>query len=103
MIALILAGICSKNSTTFSGEKMARRIKNVKLDTRTARRDLRQDKNPYWTRIDRNSHLGYRKGAKGGYWIVRIRLEDGFRMQSIGTADDTSDADSLEILDYFQA
>lgn len=82
---------------------MARRIKNVKLDTRTARRDLRQDKNPYWTRVDRNSHLGYRKGAKGGYWIARIRLDDGFRMQSIATADDTSDADGLEILDYFQA
>lgn len=82
---------------------MARRIKNVKLDTRTARRDLKQDKNPYWTRVDRNSHLGYRKGAKGGYWIARVRLDDGFRMQSIGTADDTSDADGLEILDYFQA
>jgi integrase len=82
---------------------MARQIKNVKLDTRTARRDLKQDKNPYWARVDRNSHLGYRKGSKGGYWIARIRLEDGFRMQSIGTADDTSDAEGIEILDYFQA
>lgn len=82
---------------------MARQVKNVKLDTRTARRDLKQDKNPYWTRIDRNSHLGYRKGSKGGYWIARIRLDDGFKMQSIGTADDTSDAEGIEILDYFQA
>lgn len=83
---------------------MARRIKNVKLDTRTARRNLKQDKNPYWTRVDRNAHLGYRKGSKGGYWSARIRIEGGsFRMQSLGTADDVTDSDGVEILDYFQA
>jgi integrase len=82
---------------------MARRIKNIKLDSRNARRDLRIDKNPYWVRIDRNSHLGYRKGKKGGSWIARIRLDDGFKMHRIGTADDTSDADNVELFDYFQA
>ncbi len=82
---------------------MARRVKNVKLDSRTARQDLEQNKNPYWVRIDRNAHIGYRKGAKGGYWIARIRLGESFKMQSIGTADDTLDADGVEIFDFFQA
>lgn len=82
---------------------MARQVKNVKLDSRTARKNLKQDKNPYWARIERNAHVGYRKGSKGGYWIARIRFGDKFKMQSLGTADDMLDADGLEILDYFQA
>lgn len=82
---------------------MARRIRNVNLNTRTARQGLEQNKNPYWVRIDRNAHVGYRKGSKGGYWIARVRLGNGFKMNSIGTADDTLDADGVEIFDFFQA
>lgn len=82
---------------------MARRIKNIKLDSRTARQNLAQNKNPYWVRIDRNAHIGYRKGSKGGYWIARIRLGESFKMQSIGTADDTLDADGVDVFDFFQA
>jgi len=82
---------------------MARRIKNVKLDTRTARQSLEQNKNPYWVRMDKNAHMGYRKGAKGGYWVARVRMGNSFKMSSIATADDTLDADGIEILDYFQA
>ena len=82
---------------------MARRIKNVKLDTRTARQSLKQSTNPYWVRIERNAHLGYRKGAKSGYWIARIKADKGFKMKTLGTADDILDADGIEVLDYFQA
>ena len=82
---------------------MARRIQNSKLDTRTARQKLEQNKNPYWVRIDRNAHVGYRKGAKGGTWIARLRLDNGFKMESLGTADDIRDADGVDVLDFFQA
>lgn len=82
---------------------MARRVKNVKLDSRTARQSLEENKNPYWIRIERNAHIGYRKGAKGGYWIARVRFGEKFKMQSLGTADDTLDADGVEIFDFFQA
>ncbi|MAZ00134.1 MAG: integrase, partial [Micavibrio sp.] len=82
---------------------MARRIQNIKLDTRTARQKLEQNKNPYWVRIDRNAHVGYRKGAKGGTWIARLRLGSGFKMESLGTADDIRDADGVDVLGFFQA
>lgn len=82
---------------------MARNVKNIKLDTRTARQKLSASKNPYWVRIERNAHVGYRKGAKGGYWVARARFDDGFKMQSLGTADDVLNADGVEILDFFQA
>ncbi len=82
---------------------MARQIKNVKLDSKSARAALAINKNPYWMRIDRNTYFGYRKGKRGGYWIARVRFGKSFKMQSLGTADDTSDADGVEILDFFQA
>jgi integrase len=82
---------------------MARRIQNIKLDTRTSRDKLSKSTNPYWTRIERNAHLGYRKGVKSGYWICRIRIDQGFKMKTLGTADDILDADGVEILDFFQA
>lgn len=82
---------------------MARRIKNAKLDSRNSRLKLPTDNNPYWVRIEKNAHLGYRKGTRGGYWIARLRLGTGFKMQSIGIADDMADADGSTILDYFQA
>lgn len=82
---------------------MARRVKDIKLDTRTARDNLAKSSNPYWTRIERNAHLGYRKGARSGYWIARMRADKGFKMKTLGTTDDILDADGVEIFDFFQA
>lgn len=82
---------------------MARRIKNSKIDTRNARIKLAASSNPYWVRIEKNAHLGYRKGKKGGYWVARMRVGTGFKMHTIGAADDTADADNVTVFDYFQA
>src|SRR5262245_58148681 len=83
---------------------MARSVKNAKLDTRSARRSLKPNKNPYWVRVGKREHLGYRKGARGGSWIARITLpNDKYKFQSIGTADDLQDADGIAVFDYFQA
>lgn len=83
---------------------MARRINNVKLETRSARRKLEVSSNPYWIRIERRSYFGYRKGKLGGYWIAKIRDDEtGNIMTTLGVADDTSDSDGVGILDYFQA
>ena len=70
---------------------MARTVKNSKLDTRTARKELRARKAPYWTPITRGCALGYRKGAKGGTWIAKI-VRDGLRRETrLGPADDVVD------------
>jgi integrase len=72
---------------------MARVVKNPKLDTRTARKELSARKAPYWTPITRGCALGYRKGAKGGAWVAKI-VRDGLRRETrIGPADDVVDVD----------
>jgi integrase len=64
---------------TLLEEKIAGRAERRRLAARTA---------PYWRGIDPDVHLGYRKGIRGGVWLVRWRAGDGYRQQKIGTADD---------------
>jgi len=52
----------------------------VRTDTKSGRDRLAPRREPYWTRIARERHLGFRKTAKDeGYWIGRYRGEDGRR------------------------
>lgn len=83
---------------------MARRIRNSKLDTRTARAKLPARREPYWVAIAPGRHLGYRRlGPKGGTWIAR-RSENGQRAyRALGTADDVLDANGRDALDFVQA
>ncbi len=84
---------------------MARTVKEVKLETRTARRALRQRREPYWRTIGRGSHIGYRRHQDGGgAWVARIRLENRkYTHQQIGITDDIEDADGIRILNFTQA
>src|SRR6516162_10954644 len=83
---------------------MARRIRDSKLDTRSARSKLAQRRERYWRRISGGLALGYRKGANGGSWIARhYSAEHGRRYQSVGTADDVADADGAHVLSFAQA
>lgn len=83
---------------------MARTVKNPKLDTRSARAPLPARREPYWSYISRDCHMGYRRGAKVGTWIGRLRGEDGRRSyQALGTADDVRDADNLTVFSFSQA
>jgi integrase len=83
---------------------MARTLKDARLDTRAARRRLRQRREPHWRSLSEGLAIGYRKGAKGGTWIARhYSSEHGRRYQSIGTADDVVEADGVHVLSYEQA
>lgn len=41
------------------------------------------------------THLGYRKGKRGGVWLVRWRSGAGYKQETIGTADDLLKAGKL--------
>ena len=83
---------------------MPRATKNTKLDTQSARAKLAAQREPYWHKIDRGTHLGYRKGKTGGFWIARTRSAAGkYAFTSLANADDARDADGASALDFYQA
>lgn len=84
---------------------MARTIRDSKLDSRAARRRLMSDNKLHWRNIHAGLHLGYRKGKRGGRWLVRAWSgeEERYATATIGTADDDSDADGIKVLSWSQA
>jgi integrase len=83
---------------------MARTVKNTKIDSRSARSKLAWRREPYWTVISAGCAIGYRKGAKGGTWIARLRGDDGSQhYDALGAADDARDADGLTCFTFPQA
>src|SRR5215831_12660326 len=83
---------------------MARRVRNPKIDTRSAREKLPTRREPYWTVLSAGCALGYRKGTKGGTWIARFRGDDGRQQyESLGAADDARDPDGLSVFSFSQA
>lgn len=73
---------------------MARTVRDAKLETRTARLALKPSGKPYYRAIDEGLHLGYRKGRTAGKWVMRRYVGDQvYVVETIGTADDTIDAD----------
>jgi integrase len=83
---------------------MARTVTDRNLGTREARRRLAARRKPYWRVIERNLHIGYYKGARGGAWIGRRYVGNGsYKEHALGTADDTLDADGHAVLDFDQA
>src|SRR3984885_10546974 len=83
---------------------MARTVRDAKLETRTARAALKSAGKPYYRAIDEGLHLGYRKGQTAGKWVMR-RYAGGqsYIMETIGTADDTIDADGAVVFSFAQA
>lgn len=66
---------------------MAKTLVESPLTTRNAREKL--PRGIHWRAIDPDVHLGYRKGARGGRWLVRWYHGDGkYRQSTLGTADD---------------
>ena len=59
---------------------------------------------PYFVKIAKGLRLGYYRGATAGTWIGRRYLGDGsYETDPLGLADDTTDADGVKVLDYWQA
>ena len=83
---------------------MARTVRDMRLDTRSARLKLAPRREPYWRSISQGLAVGYRRGKKGGTWIAKHYTPDtGRRFNSLGTADDIVDADGANVLDFTQA
>jgi integrase len=85
---------------------MARKVKDKELDSKDARRRLVARDKPYYRAVERGVHLGYRRlgGQQAGTWCVRRYIgEQSYQVEGIGTADDLSDADGVEVFTYWQA
>lgn len=83
---------------------MARTVRDVSLGTRTARLQLAVSSKPYYRAIDEGLHLGYRRNKVGGKWVMRWYTGDQqYKVETIGSADDTLDADGSEFLSFSQA
>ena len=60
----------------------------------------------HWRRLDAEAHLGYRKGKRGGVWLVRWRNhhEGGnYKQAQVGVANDINDKPTAGILTFEQA
>jgi integrase len=90
---------------------VARTIIDSNLKDRAARGRLNARPKPYYRLIEEGLHLGYRKprGRRGkpapaGKWLLRCyRGAQNYRVETIGIADDFSDADGVVVLDFAQA
>ena len=84
---------------------MARRVKDATLDSREARSKLKPRGKPYYRLIEPGLHVGYRKlKGRAGTWVVRHYVgEQAYQVESIGPADDLSDADGEAVLSYWNA
>jgi len=84
---------------------MARKVRDATLDTREARGKLKPRGKPYWRTIERGLHLGYRRlrGKAGTWWARHYLGGQAYEIESVGIADDLSDADGVAILSYWQA
>lgn len=83
---------------------MARTVRDANLESRAARARLKPSGKPYFRTIDEGLHLGYRKGKTAGKWVLRWYAGDGaYHVETIGSADDTLDADGAAFLTFHQA
>jgi integrase len=84
---------------------MARKVKDKALDSREARSRLKPRGKPFWRQIERGLHLGYRrlKGKAGTWWVRHYLGAQTYEIESLGAADDLSDADGTAILSYWDA
>jgi hypothetical protein len=83
---------------------MPRSARNTSLETRTARLRLKIRRAPHFVKIAKGLRLGYYRGAGCGTWIGRRYRGAGvYDTIALGVADDTADADSIKVLDYWQA
>jgi integrase len=81
---------------------MSKVLKEAPLSTRSARGKLTSG--THWRSIDPDTHLGYRKGVRGGRWLVRwYQGEQAYSQVTLATADDAFDADGSDTLDFNQA
>jgi len=79
---------------------MARQHRDVRLQTREARRKLSATHEPYWHELRRGLHIGYRSGKRGGAWYLKEVRKDQRVVRRLGAADDGLDADGTSVLSW---
>jgi integrase len=88
---------------------MARLVRNAALDSRTGRGKLKPRREPFWMKISKGCHLGYRRvDSQRGTWIARYRPINSSTLgkrkyRALGEADDILDADGKRILSFKDA
>jgi integrase len=88
---------------------MARLVRNSALDSRTGRSKLKPRREPFWMKISKGQHLGYRRvDSQRGTWIARYRPINSSTLgkrkyRALGEADDILDADGSRILSFADA
>src|SRR6516165_7616806 len=83
---------------------MPRSARHANLETRTGRARLKARRAPYFVKVAKGLRLGFYRGATAGTWIGRRYLGGGsYETEPLGLADDTTEADGLKVLDYWQA
>lgn len=83
---------------------MPRLVRDSSLETRTGRDRLQRQHSYYRRPLDPGLVLLYRKGRLGGVWAASIYAGNGkYRTESLGTADDRSEADGIKVLSFSQA
>lgn len=84
---------------------MARSVRDAKLDKPAARERLEVRGKPHFRLLDPGLHLGYRRlrGAPGR-WVARFYVgEQRYAVKTLGTADDFSGANGVDVLSFQQA
>ncbi len=75
-----------------------------KFGTRETRKKLKSSGKPHLEGFEKGLDFGYRKGQRGGSWVIRRYLGDRkYAVETIGAADDDAEADGVKILTYHQA
>ncbi|MBB3234524.1 tyrosine-type recombinase/integrase [Phyllobacterium endophyticum] len=84
---------------------MARRAKNSKLDSSTARDKLERRGKPHYHNVKSGIHLGYRRDKSDvGKWVMRYMLDGAYVVETLDQLpDDVEDANGKTILDFDQA
>ena len=77
---------------------MSKSLQEAKITGRGERKRLAAG--VHWRGIDAEVHLGYRKGKRGGTWLVRWRDGKGYCQRTLGAADDELREGTL---DYYAA
>jgi hypothetical protein len=83
---------------------MPRSARRTSLETRTARLANKIRRAPYFVKIAEGLHLGHYRGSVSGSWIARRCTGNGtYDTNALGRADNTLDADGIEVLAYLMA
>lgn len=85
---------------------MARTVRDSTLESRTARARLKPREWAYWRALEPGLHVGFYRPLEGaGMWVRRRRDHETkrYKQEPLGTADDFSDPDGVEILSFVQA